>query len=149
MPLAFDGAREKALEYGISITLSVTRGEDVREDAAFDHVVEQPLLGLIYGTVLTRVVDPPKILFERPSVLLNCYDSKRRLTSVLPAELLGGRTATERLIMAGRRRVGLINGQDGIDASRDRLRGYRQALSSNDIPFDSELVYPGLRSPGL
>ncbi len=147
MPLAFDGAREKALEYGISMTLAVTRGEDVSGDIAFDHVIQQPLLGLIYGTVLTRLVDPPKVLFERPSVLLNCYDSKRRLTSVLPAELLGGRTATERLIKAGRRRIGLINGQEGIDASRDRLRGYRQALSSNDIPFDPAFVYPGNWEP--
>ena len=49
---------------------------------------------------------------------------------------MGGRVATERLIRAGRTRIGLINGQQGLDASRDRLKGYRQALASNDIAFD-------------
>ncbi len=147
MALAFDGAREKALEYGVTMTLAVLRGEDDHEDQVFDQMVQQPMLGLIYGTILTRQVDPPKPFFEMPSVLVNCYDPKRKLPSVLPGELVGGRSATQRLIEAGRKRIGLINGQEGIDASRDRLRGYRQALSSNDLPYDPELVYPGNWEP--
>ncbi len=147
MSLAFDGAREKALESGVTMTLAVLRGEDAREDQVLDQMAQQPLLGLIYGTILTRQLDPPKAFFEMPSVLVNCYDAKRRLPSVLPGELVGGRTATHRLIEAGRRRIGLINGQEGIDASRDRLRGYRQALSSNDILYDPSLVFPGNWEP--
>jgi LacI family transcriptional regulator len=147
MSLAFDGAREKALEYGVSLTLTVTRGEDVEDDLSLGHIVDQPMLGFIYGTILTRLVEPPKFLFERPTVLLNCYDARRKLPSVVPGELLGGRSATECLIRAGRRRIGLINGQEGLDASRDRLKGYRQALSSNDIPFDPSLVYKGNWEP--
>jgi len=42
---------------------------------------------------------------------------------------------------------GLINGQEGLDASRDRLKGYRQALASNDIAFDPELVRSGNWEP--
>lgn len=147
MSLAFDGAREKALEYGITSTLVVIRGEFEHEDVVLDQLLGQPLLGLIYGTILTRRVDPPRLFYEMPTVLVNCYDPKRELPSVLPGELVGGRTATERLISAGRRRIALINGEDGLDASRDRLRGYRQALSSNDIPFDPDLVFPGNWEP--
>ncbi|MDG4717839.1 MULTISPECIES: hypothetical protein [Thalassospira] len=61
--------------------------------------------------------------------------------------LARGRAATERLIQAGRKRIAIINGQKGVDASRDRLKGYRQALSSNDIPFDPTLVRPGNWEP--
>lgn len=147
MGLAFDGAREKALEYGIALTLSVTRGEETQVQAVFEQFSQQPILGYIYGTVLTRRIDPPEPLFERPAVLVNCYDVKRRIPSVLPGDLTGGRAATERLIQAGRRRIGLINGEEGLDASRDRLRGYQQALSSHDIRFDKALVQPGNWEP--
>ncbi|HTO27715.1 MAG TPA: substrate-binding domain-containing protein, partial [Devosia sp.] len=45
------------------------------------------------------------------------------------------------------KRIGFINGQQGVDAARDRLKGYRQALASNDIPFDPALVRPGNWEP--
>jgi LacI family transcriptional regulator len=145
--LAFDGAREKALEYGLMACLFVTHGDPETEAMVLNQANQQPLLGVIYGTILTRQVELSIDLPENRSVLLNCYDAKRRLPSVLPGELVGARVATERLIQAGRKRIGLINGQEGLDASRDRLKGYRQALSSNDIPFDSALVKPGNWEP--
>jgi LacI family transcriptional regulator len=147
MSLALEGVRHKAEEFGLTVMLAVTGEEREQTAEVFDRMDAQPLLGLIYGTILTRRIVPPRALLDHPSVLLNCYDARRRLPSVLPADLLGARTATERLIRAGRRRIGYINGQDGIDASRDRLRGYREALVSNDLPFDPALVQPGNWEP--
>lgn len=146
MSIAFDGAREKALEYGLTVCLTVTRGDPDAEAMILSQMGQQ-LLGIIYGTTLTRRAEPSPALFKHRTVLLNCYDGKRKLPSVLPGELVGGRVATERLIQAGRKRVALINGQEGLDASRDRLKGYRQALSSNDISFDPALVRPGNWEP--
>ena len=108
---------------------------------------EQSLLGVIYGTILTRRVEPPAALLKHRTVLLNCYNADRRLPSVLPGDLVGGRVATERLIRAGCRRIALITGQQGLDATRDRLKGYRQALASHDIPFEAELIRPGNWEP--
>ena len=147
MGIAFDGVREKAWESGLTVHLAVTRGDRDMEDQVIHSLGQLPLLGMIYGTILTRQLQPPKTLFELPSVLLNCYDADRRLPSVIPGDLLGGRAATERLLAAGHRRIGLINGQAGIDASSDRLRGYRQALSSHDVVFDPDLVFPGNWEP--
>lgn len=146
MAIAFDGAREKALEYGLTVSLVVTRGDPEAEAMILSQMGQQ-LLGIIYGTTLTRRAEPAPELFDRHTVLLNCYDAKRKLPSVLPGELVGGRVATERLIQAGRQRIALINGQEGLDASRDRLKGYRQALSSNDLTFDPALVRPGNWEP--
>ncbi|MBP7003345.1 MAG: LacI family DNA-binding transcriptional regulator [Amaricoccus sp.] len=147
MALAFDGARERAMEAGYGACLCVGLGDAETEVFALDQLAQQPLAGVIYGTILTRRVEPPPALFRRPAALLNCYDPERRLPAVLPADIAGGRTATERLIRAGRRRIGLICGQQGLDATRDRLKGYRQALASNDIAFDPELVRPGNWEP--
>jgi LacI family transcriptional regulator len=147
MALAFEGARERALEYGINVCLWATRGDPDIEAMVINQIGQQPLLGIIYGTILTRRVDPPAALFKRRTVLLNCYESTRKLPSVLPGELVGARVATQRLIQAGRKRIGFINGQEGLDASRDRLKGYRQALSSNDLSYDPNLVRPGNWEP--
>lgn len=147
MALAFEGARDKALEYGITVCLTISHGDAEIEAAILQQVGQGNSLGLIYGTILTRLVEVPSVLARENIVLLNCYDSGRTVPSVVPGDLLGGRTATEQLIAAGRRRIGLINGQNGVDASRDRLKGYRQALSSNDIPYDPALVRWGNWEP--
>ncbi len=143
MGMAFDGARRKALEFGMGIFLAVSNGDSDNEGAILEHLQSLPLLGLIYGTVLTRRVSPNRGFYDHNTVLLNCYDVPRRLHSIIPGDVLGGRLATQRLIDAGHRRIGFINGQQGVDAARDRLKGYRQALSSNDIAYDPALVKSG------
>ena len=145
--LAYDGAREKALSYGYSVCLAIARDDPDAEIQAIEQITGKPLLGVIFGTILTRRIEVSPAFLKHRTVLLNCYDGARSLPSVVPGDLVGGRTATERLLVAGRRRIGLINGQQGLDATRDRLKGYRQALSSHDIPFDPELVRPGNWEP--
>jgi LacI family transcriptional regulator len=147
MSLAFEGARDKALEMGINVLLGVSHGDaDVETNllAGFDRM---PILGVVYGTILTRLVQVPPALASRRLVLLNCYDEGRAHHSVLPGDVLGGRAATDHLLKTGRKRIGFINGQHGVDAARDRLKGYKQALASNDIPFDPALVRPGNWEP--
>lgn len=143
MALAFEGARDKALEYGVNVCLFVSHGDADTEAMIVSQMNRLPLLGYIYGTILTRRVNLSPAFADQQIVLLNCYDEKRKLPSVVPGDLVGGRMATERLIKAGHTRIGFINGQQGIDATRDRLKGYRQALSSHDIPFEADLVRPG------
>jgi len=145
--IAMDGAREKAWEHGLTISAAVTRGDAEMEQAVLAQLAGQPLLGLIYGTIHTRLVVPPPALYRIPSVLLNCYVADRSLPSIVPGEVAGGSTATRRLIRAGHRRIGFINGEAGLDACRDRLRGYRQALATADLPFDADLVRPGNWEP--
>jgi LacI family transcriptional regulator len=145
--IALDGAREKAWEHGLTISVAVTRGDADMEAAVLAQMATQPLAGLIYGTINTRRIVPPPGLYRIPTVLLNCYAPDRSLPSVVPGEVRGGFTATHRLVSAGHRRIGFIEGEALMDASRDRQKGYRQALTSADLPFDPELVRPGNWEP--
>ena len=78
---------------------------------------------------------------------LRCCSTATRTTarhlSILPGEVAGGFTATAHLLPLGHRRIGLINGEPWMDASVDRLKGYRQALATADIAFDAALVRNG------
>ena len=58
-----------------------------------------------------------------------------------------GHAATDVLIRAGHRRIGYINGEASMEASRQRFRGYRQALATADLPFDPDLVREGNWQP--
>jgi LacI family transcriptional regulator len=147
MCLAMDGAREKAWAYGITITAASTRGDPSLEHAVLGGILAQPLVGLIYGTIHTRRIERLDLPRRVPTVLLNCYLSDRSTPSVLPAETLGGHTATERLIRAGHLRIGMINGESRMDASRDRLKGYRQAHASADLQIDPDLIRNGNWEP--
>jgi LacI family transcriptional regulator len=115
------------------------------EHRAFDAVMHGETEMLVYATIMTRKVDVPTRLYEArpPVVLLNCYTEDRAFPSVVPGEVAGGHQATDALIAGGHRRIAIITGELWMDAARDRLKGYRQALATADIPYDPALVREG------
>ena len=145
--IGLDGAREKAWETGLTITVMATRGDADMEEAALAELASHRLIGLIYATINTRLIEPPEALMRLPTVLLNCHAANGALTSVVPGEVAGGHTATDVLIRAGHRRIGYINGEASMEAARHRLRGHRQALATADLPFDPDLVREGNWQP--
>ena len=145
--IGLDGVREKAWEHGLTATVMVTRGDFDLEAAALAQLAAQPLIGLVYATINTRLVEPPAACLRTPTVLLNCHATGGALSSVVPGEVAGGHAATDVLIRAGHKRIGYINGESSMEASRHRLRGYRQALATADLPFDPDLVREGNWQP--
>jgi LacI family transcriptional regulator len=145
--LQLDAVREKAWSHGLTVTASVSHSDPELEEALLAQLLRQPLVGLIYATILTRHIRPLPQLFRTPTVLLNCFVQNHTLASVVPGELLGGYVATLHLIRAGHRRIAHIHGQSWTDPSRDRLKGYRRALAEHDILFDPALVLPGNWEP--
>jgi LacI family transcriptional regulator len=145
--IQLDAVREKAWEHGLTVAAAVTHGDPALEEVLLGQFLAQPLVGLIYATVLTRHIPPLPQLYRTPTVLLNCYVPDHSLASVVPGELVGGYVATLRLIRAGHRRIAHIHGQSWTDPARDRLRGYRRALAEHDILFDPALVLPGNWEP--
>lgn len=142
--VSLDGARDAAWEQGCNLIAVVTRNNAEQERAAMESLLSHPgLLGIVYSTIFTREVQPPASLSSVPAVLLNCHDGQKRFTAIVPAEVAGGHTGTEHLIEQGHRRIGFINGEPWMEASQDRLKGYRRALASADLAFDATLVRDG------
>jgi LacI family transcriptional regulator len=139
-----DGARDFAFGQGFLVAAHVTRSNPELEDATIAAIRrDKSVVGVIYSTIFTRAVTLPKSLDGMPTVLLNCYADPRRHISILPGEVAGGFAATAHLTELGHRRIGFINGEPWMDASVDRLKGYRQALATADIAFDPALVRNG------
>jgi LacI family transcriptional regulator len=143
--VAIDGIREGAWATGHVVTVCETLDHPEMERRAIDAVLHSQADLIIYAAIMTRKVEVPQRLYaaEPPTVLLNCYSDDRAFPSVIPGEIAGGHCATDALIEAGHRRIAVITGELWMDAARDRLKGYRQALATADIPFDPGLMREG------
>ena len=137
------GAQDAALEQGKTLLIIDTDGELEAEKRATDLLVGWQVDGVIFATEHHRQVDPPKELDGVPCALVDCYDQDRRLASVVPDEVQGGKLATETLLHAGHRRIGFINGPEAFPASAGRLEGYRTALEAAGVAFDPALLRVG------
>lgn len=135
-----DGARDEAAAMGAVLSVVLTRADAAAEDAALDLMAGADLRGVLYTTLVTRRVTVPPRIAAGPVVLLNCHDGGAGLPSVRPADLSGAFGAVTHLIRAGHRRIAHLAGETWGEAARDRLRGYRQALATADIPIDPALT---------
>ena len=136
-----DGARDFGWEQGFLVAAHVTRSNPAIEKETIKAILRDPsIVGVIYSTIFTRRVTVPPEFDGIPTVLLNCYATDKRHHAIVPAEVAGAFAATAHLIAHGHRRIAFVNGEEWMDASVDRLRGYRQALATADIAFDAALV---------
>ena len=138
-----EGARDEAALQDILIATFCTRSDPKIESAALDLLQELNVFGILYTTLTTRQIVVPERLNDIPTVLVNCYEKHRRHPSVVPGDIAGGHAATEALLKAGHRRIAHLKGEDWIEAARDREKGYRQALTTWDVPVDEDLVLMG------
>lgn len=144
-----DGVREIARSTNAIVLVAETDNDPVLEPATAEMFIEMGARAIIFACIFTRDAKLPNALRETsiPVVMLNCYDPDGNRPAVVPGETAGGHRATNALIDAGHRRIGTITGEIFMEAARDRLQGYRNALATADIPFAPELVVEGDWSP--
>ena len=135
-----EGAREAAWEHRCVVDVISTRNHAPMEEAAIQNLMSRPIAGIVYATLFTREVNPPRIAAETPLVLVNCYDANGALNAVVPNDRGAASALTRIMINAGHRRIAHMAGEPFLDAGRDRAAGYRDALAEAGIPFDPDLL---------
>ncbi|KAA3447661.1 LacI family transcriptional regulator [Mesorhizobium sp. SARCC-RB16n] len=143
--VAIEGARQASWNAGNVLLVAQTMGDAVMEPRAIQALTRRGISALIYMTIFTREITAPDFLYglDIPVILLNCYTSDYAFPAVVPSEIAGGQSSTRHLISHGHRRIATITGEPWMQAAQDRLKGYRRALATADIPFDPELVVEG------
>ena len=143
--VAIEGARQASWNAGNIILVAQTLNDPEMEPRTIRALREQGVSALIYMAIFTREVVLPAAVYELdiPVVLVHCYTTDHAVPAVVPSEIAGGQHSTRHLIQHGHRRVGTITGEPWMEAAKDRLKGYRRALATADIPFDPELVVEG------
>jgi LacI family transcriptional regulator len=143
--IAVDGVREFYWETGDIVSAYNCHADAAMEARTLEAILRGSPSAIIYTTVRTREVTVPRALYDTdaPVVLLNCYTRDRAFPAVVPGDVAAANRATELLVAAGHTRIAHITGEAWQEVSADRLRGYRDALATADLPFDPTLVLEG------
>jgi len=143
--VAIEGVRQALSSTNALLVITETGNDPTLEPFALQTMIDDGADVIIYACIFTRMVALPPVLQKTkvPVVLLNCYTDEWRHPSVQPSEIAGGTRATGVLLEAGHIRIGTITGEDFMEATQDRLTGYRRAIASADIAFDHKLVVKG------
>jgi LacI family transcriptional regulator/LacI family repressor for deo operon, udp, cdd, tsx, nupC, and nupG len=86
----------------------------------------------------------------RAGVPLVCVDrrlDRAKVDTVLVDNVRGAVEATEHLIALGHRRIGYLEGKQGVSTTRERLEGYRSTLTRYGIGHEPALVLSGDSRP--
>ena len=127
---------------GHHLVLCITGGDAEQERAALQTLVELDASGVVavgsnseaFAEVGARGI-PVVHLGRRPSAPVG--------DCVLGDERGGARSAVELLLAHGHRRIAVISGPRSVTSGRERLQGYRQALTAAGRPVPEELVISG------
>lgn len=97
--------------------------------------------GLIYASSMTRELPKQRVQTKLPTVLLNCtLANTNDLPAVLPADMIGAYKAVKHLIKQGHKHIAILTGEVWMEASNQRIQGYKQALLDADIMLDPSYI---------
>ncbi|MFC0008887.1 LacI family DNA-binding transcriptional regulator [Devosia nitrariae] len=140
---AIDAARQLAWENEAVLVVLPTANDERLRATALELLFAHRVVGLVFAAFFTREYTLPQKLSAVPVVLINCHIKGDPAPAILPAHAMGAETAVRHLTDAGHRRIAFINGEGWMEASRDRLRGYKRGLKAAGIAFNAKLVRTG------
>jgi LacI family transcriptional regulator len=141
------GAQDAVKAHGSLLLIVSTGGDPDLEQREVNMLRERRVDGVIYASMYHRVVTVPPELKSTAVILLDATCADDSLPSVVPDEEAGARAAMGELLAAGHRRIGFINNEDDIPASRGRLRGVYQAAAEAGLHRDDVAVVNGPATP--
>jgi LacI family transcriptional regulator len=110
-------------------------GEEERE---LDNLVRKGIEGLIYAPVNSR--NAVRTVLRFPVVVIDRSLAGFKGDCVFNNNFESSFEAVSYLVGKGHRRIGYMGRRSGYSNHRERFEGYKQALLSNGIPFDDQLV---------
>ncbi|OIJ18101.1 LacI family transcriptional regulator [Anaerobacillus alkalidiazotrophicus] len=137
------GIEHVAINSGYQVILGDTQNNINREEEYINLLHQKQVDGMI---LLTARIDKEKleaISNEFPMVLACEYMDGLNVPTVSIDNVSSARKATEHLLTLGHKKIGHITGPINVVLSRDRLRGYQQALLSHDLEIDSAYIQEG------
>ena len=115
---------KKAIEAFIDIGVDGVLASLAKGTQDFSHYIDLKSKGI------------PLVFFDRSKDMLN-------ISSVIIDDFRGGYMATEHLLHQGYTRIAHISGQQHLKIFKDRLEGYKAALTDAGIEPDHSLIYQG------
>jgi DNA-binding LacI/PurR family transcriptional regulator len=136
--------------YGAGYTIIVCQSNETvdREVLYTRTLLSHRIAGLLASlSRTTKNLDHFKILQKRgvSIVFFDRVSDDIEASKVVVDDYNGAFTVVEHLVKAGYKRIAHLAGPKNLSISKDRLKGYMDALEQGNLPYDKELVvYGGL-----
>lgn len=137
------GIEHTALESGYRVILGDTENDINREHEYIELLLQQQADGAILLTARMDRTRLEEIANQFPVVLACEYMDELDVPTVSIDNIRGARKATEHLIQLGHTRIAHIAGPMNVILSRDRLKGYEQAMISHQLQINSLYIKEG------
>lgn len=137
------GIEAVALKHGYQVLLGDTQNDARLEEQYLNVLPQRQVDGMIFLTARIRKELMEEMARQFPIVLACEYLEGTDIPTVSIDNISSARKATEHLIRLGHCRIAHLSGPMNIILSRDRLRGYQQALAQHELEADAALVQEG------
>ncbi|MFC4766306.1 LacI family DNA-binding transcriptional regulator [Effusibacillus consociatus] len=137
------GIESVAVKSGYQVLLVDTQNSVHLEVEYLNLLRQKQVDGMILLTARMNREEIEEIAEQFPVVLACEYLEGSRIPTVSIDNISSARKATEHLIQLGHRRIAHISGPMNIVLSRDRLRGYQQAMTQYELEIDPVLIQEG------
>ncbi|WP_462421322.1 LacI family DNA-binding transcriptional regulator [Salinicoccus sp. Marseille-QA3877] len=131
------GVEKKAREMGYSLLLVNTNEDEVYEEKTINMLYSKMVDGIILSPTSNNIDYLNKFTKSMPIVLVNRYNEiVKNAPRVTGDNYCIGYDATDHLIEHGHESIGVIYSVPDVSTTEGRIKGYREALEQNNLPYD-------------
>lgn len=134
------GIEHVAVQHGYQVILGDTENEIKREQEYINLLLQKQADGMVLLTARQDKSKLEEISEHFPMVLACEYVDGLNVPTISIDNISSARKATEHLIKQGHTKIAHITGSMNVILSRDRLRGFQQAMMSHDLEIDSSFI---------
>jgi DNA-binding LacI/PurR family transcriptional regulator len=143
LPSMLKAIEHYAFSRGYSALVCNSGYELHRQKAYIEMLTARQVDGIIFAASFVYSYTQELIKPGVPIVYAYCHSPHPKKNSVISDDATAARQAVDYLVSLGHRRIGYINGPEGVIPSQERIKGYKQALQNHDLIFDAKLVRHG------
>jgi DNA-binding LacI/PurR family transcriptional regulator len=132
---------DRANELGFNVVICNTDNDEAKETKYIGLLRQKSVDGIIVATGIRNDALMKELLQQRIPVALIARDlSLLSVSAVLVDDFAGAFNATEHLLGLRHRRIAIVSERLDMVSSKERVRGYRQALEQAGIEFNESYV---------
>ena len=132
---------KQAKEFGYTVFFSSSNENPKDEQEHIRSMLNRQVDGLIIASTQKNRVEMERLKeMNFPFVLIDRHYPDMDTNYVIVDNYGGVKNVTQHLINLGKKRIGFISIEPKLDAIKQRLYGYQDALSSNDIQEKKEYI---------
>lgn len=135
---------DACFELGYNVILCNSDEDPAKESAYLSLLAEKRVDGIVFVASGTDRSGVQSLLQHKiPVVALDRELKGMNCDSIIVDNRDGGRQATLHLISGNHRRIGCISGPKNLASAKERLQGYRDALTEARLPVEPALIQMG------